>query len=107
MNLLLPLLNFYHGNRDQPMGFPMRINDGGGIRRLRQTEDGSVFLIHPIIDKIYTVFVFDGEVFLVSGSNGGCSNIAGSQLVDIEVEVVVPFHRGFLTLGYLENVIRE
>ena len=88
---LLSLFHFYHRNRDQPVCFAMGIDDGGGVGGLGKAEYGAVLFIYPIVNKIHSIFLLDGEVFLVGGGDGGCGDIAGSQLMDIEVKVVIPF----------------
>ena len=73
------------------MCFSMGIDDGGRVGGLREAKDGAVLFVYPIVYKVYSIFPFDGEVFLVGGSDGGGGDVAWPQFMDIEVEVVIPF----------------
>ena len=105
--LLLALLHFDDGDGEEPMGLPMGIDDGGGVGGLGKTKDGPILLVHPVVDKVYSIFLLDGKVFLVGGGDGGGGDVAGPKLVDVEVEVVISFYHTFLTRGHLVDIVRE
>ncbi len=103
----MSLLDLDDGDGDQSVGFAVGVDDGGGVGRLGEAEHGAVLFIHPIVDKIYSVFLLNGEVFLMGGGDGGRGDIAGSEFMDVEVEVVIPFDHGFLAVAYLVDIVGQ
>jgi hypothetical protein len=51
--------------------------------------------------------VLDGQIFLVGGCDGGCGDVAGSQLMDVQVKVIVSSYHGFLPFGDFVDIIGE